>query len=544
MAKIRNVLLLYTDPYYLVEQVYPYGLDLLAARLRADGLAVRIEYAFLPDADPAANLAAAVADFPPDLVGLGIRNIDTCMACEIHGDVCGEGYRSFFFLPRIRTVVDAVRSVLPGIPMICGGGGFTVAPRQVLDFLGLDFGIAGEGEAALSAFVQRWPDRDRIERIPGLFMRREQGFVENPRTGFQFPRHHRPDRDSGFRHAWAAAGLPVRVKRGCNQACSFCVEPIIEGRHFLYRDIEDVVQELHAAAEMDPVTRIFFVDTEFNLPDAEYATALVQRILSEGLQRRFRFASQFLPRPLSDDFARLLAAAGFSVILTCTSFADAVLEAAGVCYREADIREALQRCAAHGIDTTVDLIFGLPAETWDTVSHTIRCMNELPPTALRRFEYTVGARIYPGTALAAMAETDANRNVYGDLSPQRLQPCFYCTPAAPLDLKRHVDARVASPVLLDNALCESARSRLAVGYLADRGRFEEAIDGYRRLDLPGKSIAFDYFFRLLADAGRIDAALSVAEDLRRTIGAAGDPAYRGQAGVLDHYLAVLRGMTG
>ena len=540
MSAIRQVLLIYTDPYYLVKQVYPYGLDILAARLRQEGVEVRIEYAFLPGADPAANLSAAVADFTPDLVGLGIRNIDTCMACEDYGDLSGDGYRSFFFPPRIRAVANAVREVLPGVPMICGGGGFTVAPGGMLAYLDVDFGVVGEGEEPLSAFVQAWPDRDRLAEIPGLVMRSEERLTGNPRREFAFPWLQHSVRDPGFRHALVSAGLPVRVKRGCNQACSFCVEPIIEGRKFVYRNIRDVTSELQAAAGMDQVNRVFFVDTEFNVPDLDYATALVEGLMAEGLHSRFRFASQFLPRPFTGDFAGLLARAGFSVILTCTSFADEVLEDSGVSYRAADIVQAVELCAEHSIDATVDLIFGLPGETWETVAHTIRRINDLPPTPLRRYEYTVGARVYPGTALARMVAGDGGRNVYGNLTPELLEPCFYCVPAPPLELKRHVDDRVPAPMRFDNKLSESSRARLAVGYLADRGRFEEACEAYRSLSLPDKSAAFDYFFRLLADAGCHGAARFAAENLRQAIGEANNPAYLSQAGVLDYYLAVLR----
>jgi len=371
MSEISQVLFIYTDPYYIVKQIYPYGLDLLAARLRQEGIAVTIAYAFLPSADPVANLSRVVADFTPDLVGLGIRNIDTCMACEDYGDVSGDGYRSFFFLPAIRSVADAVRAVLPRVPIICGGGGFTMAPRQMLAYLNVDFGVTGEGEEALSTFVITWPDRDRLGQIPGIVMRSGNRFSETPRSPFAFQHHPISERDPGFRHAFASAGLPVRVKRGCNQACTFCVEPIIEGRSFVYRDVADVIGELQAAAGMDPVDKVFFVDTEFNLPDLNYATALVDAIMAEDLHARFRFASQFLPRPFTDDFATRLAAAGFSVILTCTSFADPVLEASGASYRRADILKALDLCARHGIDVTVDLIFGLPGETWETVARSV-----------------------------------------------------------------------------------------------------------------------------------------------------------------------------
>jgi radical SAM superfamily enzyme YgiQ (UPF0313 family) len=538
MSTIRKVLLVYTDPYYLVKQVYPYGLDLLADRLRQDGVTVQVVYPFVPSADPAANLAEMAADFIPDLVGLGIRNIDTCMACETYGDWTGDGYRTFFFLPRVREVVDALRRLLPGVPMVCGGGAFTVAPGPILDYLNLDLGIVGEGEEALSALVHAWPDAARVAQIPGLVMRRGEGVAAAPRRPFAFVRPHTPARDPGFRHALAAAGLPVRVKRGCNQGCSFCVEPIIEGRTFIHRDIDDVVAELRAADDLETVDKVFFVDTEFNLPDLGYATALVTRLAAEGLHRRFRFASQFLPRPFTDEFARLLAQAGFSVILTGTSFSDAVLDAAGVSYRQADIANALDLCARYGIDATVDLIFGLPGETRESVDHSLRCMQQWPPTPLRRYEYTVGARIYPGTPLARQAAAH-DENVYGPLTPGLLAPCFYCAPGSPLALKEAVDARAPAPMRFDNEITESSRARLAVGYLADRDRIAESCEVFLSLDLPDKSAVFENLFRRLADAGRLDAARHVAVDLRDAIAASGHPAYQDQAGVVGHYLALL-----
>lgn len=539
MSEIRRVLLLYTDPYYLVKQVYPYGLDLLAARLRQEGLEVRIEYAFLPHANAQANLSATIGDFAPDLVGLGIRNIDTCMACEDFGDVSGQGYRSFFFLPSVRSVAQAARHLLPDVPIICGGGGFTVAPRHLLDYLDLDFGVAGEGENALSAFVNAWPNRDKLAEIPGLVIRNGNQLHEHPRETFSFPHLPAPTRDAGFRHAFASTGLPVRIKRGCNQSCSFCVEPIIEGRTFIYRDIDDVTGELQTAATMNQVNKIFFVDTEFNVPDLNFATRLVESLLVKGLPARYHFASQFLPRPFTDEFAALLATAGFSVILTCTSFADEVLEAAGVSYRETDIVQALNLCARHHIDTTVDLIFGLPGETWETVTHSIQAMSKLPETPYRRYEYTVGVRVYPGTALARMVAKDGGRNVYGRLSKELLEPCFYCTPTAPLALKHHIDGQVPAPMRFDNELSESRRARLAVGYLADHGRFEEAYKTYFSLPLPDKSAVFDYFFRLLVDTGSPDVALLVAADLKQAIVEANNPALQDQLGIIEFYLTIL-----
>ena len=84
-----NVLLLYTDKYYLVNQVYPLGLSLIANYLRRYGHKVEIEYPFLPDIDFKRNIREAIERIEPDFVGIGIRNLDTCMSCEEYGDFKG-----------------------------------------------------------------------------------------------------------------------------------------------------------------------------------------------------------------------------------------------------------------------------------------------------------------------------------------------------------------------------------------------------------------------------------------------------------------------
>jgi radical SAM superfamily enzyme YgiQ (UPF0313 family) len=540
MSTIRRVLLVYTDPYYLVKQVYPYGLDLLATRLRQDGVDTRIEYAFLPGKQALTNLSRIFAEYRPELIGLGIRNLDTCMACEDYGDLSGDGYRSFFFLPPIREVADAVRKLGPEVPMVCGGGGFTIEPQGILEYLDVDYGIVGEGEEALAAFVQQWPDHSRLQDIPGMVMSTAAGFKKTPRKPFTFPNLDAAQRDQGFHHAFASAGLPVRVKRGCNQSCVFCVEPIIEGSSFVYRDPVEVIGELQEHAALDQVNKIFFVDTEFNIPDLTYATQLLEYVLAAGLNSRYRFVSQFLPRPFTDAFAALLAKVGMSVIMTVTSFADPVLRASGTSYRQADIVNAIELCARHDIDITIDLIFGLPGETWETVVQTIKAMNDFPANGRRHYEYTVGARIYPGTGLAKMVQTPGQeQHLYGRVTPSLLEPCFFCTPAPPLELKGFIDARLPSPMRFDNELSDTLRARLAVAYLADRGHFDDAYRTYQSLALPDKSLAFDYFFRQSANHGRLETARLAAENLKHAISEANDPVYYGQIGVIDYYLDIL-----
>lgn len=509
----KKVLLLYTDRYYLVKQVYPFGLDLIAHHLRRSGHEASVEYPFLPEKNMEANLVSILERTEPDIVGIGIRNLDTCMSCEEYGDLEGKDYRTFFFLPHVKAVVDGIKKHAPGVPVIAGGGAFSVCPVDIMEYLDIDYGVVGEGEEPLKRFADAFPDRGKISEVPNLVFRSDKGHVVNPKRKYDFKDY--PllgERDRKFDHGFEMSGIPVQTKRGCNQGCSYCVEPLIEGQRYIFREVEEVVGELKQISRVhDNATAVFFVDTEFNLPDLTYCSQLIKRILEEGMHQRFRFSSQFLPRPFEADFAKLLAEAGFSIVLTCDSFSDEVLERNGASYRMADIIKALELCEAHGVSCTVAMIFGLPGETRASIDRSLEQMRRYAPGPLRRYEYTVGGRIYKGTALCRIAgQEGAGEHLYGRWSEGFLEPCYYCAPESPLRLKSYIDNALGYSVAYENLFDETRFQTLALSYLADQGRWADAIPRFMDAQLSVKSNVYQYFFQRLADTGRIDEAAEIS----------------------------------
>ncbi len=541
--KNANILLLYTDKYYLIKQIYPFGLDLIANTLRQYGHHVTIEYPFLPEPDLETNVAHILEQNRPEVIGLGIRNLDTCLSCEANGDYGGNDYRTFYFLPEIRKIVNLIKTDFPGCPIIAGGGGFTISPKAILNYLGVEYGVTGEGEEPFRQFVEAFPDTEKIRRISGLaYMDGE--FRVNPREAYRFTEGALANaRERKFRFAFETTGLPVQAKRGCNQKCSYCVEPIIERGDIVFREIDQVIDELKAISRFDDSIRnIFFVDTEFNLPDLTYCSQLIKRIIEEGLHERFAFASQFLPKPFDPDFAERLAEAGFSIILTCDSFADDVLKKNQVSYREKDIQNTLRICEQQGLPCTVSMIFGLPGETYETVDYSTEQMKHYGPDFLRRYEYTVGGRIYQGTRLCRTIEKGgAEKYLYGTRSEGYIAPYYFCAPESPLKLKQYIEKGLGYAIAYENRYDTITTRSLAVAYLADQGRWEEAVSRFRESGLPVRSKIYDYFFRKLTGAGRIDDAEVVSENLLSAIQEAreGDD-YREQAPLIQFYLSCLR----
>ena len=161
MEKAR-VLLLYTDRYYLIKQVYPYGIDLIGNYLRQSGHDVTVEYPFLPEPDLETNLLNILEKSMPDVIGFGIRNIDTCMSCETYGNYGDNDYKTFYFLPEIRKIADLIKKHAPGVPVIAGGGAFTISPAAILKYLRIEYGVVGEGEEPLRQFIEAFPDKEMM----------------------------------------------------------------------------------------------------------------------------------------------------------------------------------------------------------------------------------------------------------------------------------------------------------------------------------------------------------------------------------------------
>lgn len=303
-----------------------------------------------------------------------------------------------------------------------------------------------------------------------------------------------------------------------------------------------MIEELRFLSEKHPrAGTVFFVDTELNVPTLSYPFALIRTLLNAGFERRFQFSAQLLPRPFTRAFASVLADAGFSILLTCDSFSDPVLEANGMSYRKRNIVETLDLCTAYDLDCTVSMVFGLPGETFETIEESLEMMHRYGPGIKRRYEYTIGARIYSGTRLCQSVEKGKGAgSLYGKASEGYLEPFYFCTPAAPLEIQRVIEAGLGYPTAYENAYTEEGRKALSVSFLVDHGEWEKAVAAFTQATLEAQSRAYDYLFRNLADTGRVGDAKGISDHYLRSLAETGEPKrYRDQADVIRFYLSCL-----
>jgi len=399
--------------------VLPLGLGMVAAAARRAGHDV--ELLNVPaGAIPAESVTEAVTRFRPDVVGFSVRNVD---------DQNMQSPR--FLLPLVAEAVAACR-VQTDAPVVVGGAGYSIFPRQTLAYLGADLGVRGEGEAAFPEILRRLEAGDDVAGLPGVDVAgRAAGPPPAPTRNLDLLPF--PDETT-----WRSVDpgdpellLPVQSRRGCPLDCSYCSTASIEGRPIRFRSPAAVATHLARLCEAG-FFRFYFVDNVFNLPPG-YSLSLCREIAALRLPIRWRCI--LYPYALDGELADAMAEAGCTeASLGFESGSVAVLVAMNKRFRPGDVRTVSEALARRGIRRNGFLLLGGPGETRETIEESLAFADSL---RLESLKITAGIRVYPGTPLAAQAVADGLISPGDDL----LYPRFYLAPGVREELSRLLAGR-------------------------------------------------------------------------------------------------------
>jgi len=352
----------------LPDAVTPLGLLYVMASTPDRHEKILIDLCFEPD--PGAKLREALAAFGPDLVALGLRNIQT-------NDRSGPADNLAYHAELIRVA----RSV-SAAPIVLGGGGFSVLPAKLMERLRPDYGISGEGEEAFPRLVEALErggtglaEIGALHRLTGL------GAISNPgpATFVDLGTLPIPDRKRLDPRYHAGGGIDsIQTKRGCPLECSYCTYPVTEGRVGRLREPSAVVDEMFRAIEDQPTIRHFsVVDSVFTLPAAH-----AKEVCRELIARRWRIPWTCYANPLGFDreLADLAREAGCSGMeIGSDSGSDPVLARLKKGFTVAHIRRLHEICVAAGLPDCHTFLLGTQGERLEDVNRTLDFVVDLDP---------------------------------------------------------------------------------------------------------------------------------------------------------------------
>jgi radical SAM superfamily enzyme YgiQ (UPF0313 family) len=319
---------------------------------------------------PFDHLGARLDAFAPDLVAVGMRNIQNADYTDTQSTL--EHYRGV--MATIREHTDA--------PVVMGGGGFSIVPDELMKDYGLDYGIVGEGEVPFAQLVARLESGTRdVSGIPNLLVRggAPAPTVAGRRDFLNLKGNVRPERHWADPRYYTLSGTTsLQTKRGCAMHCEYCTYPQIEGHWIRQRMGEDVADEWDAVIAADPaIQHVFVVDSVFNLPPS-HAHDVCQALADHG--NRTPWTCYINPIRFDGELAEAMArAACEGVEIGSDSGTDAGLEILRKGFTIEHIRRASATCRQAGIKDCHTFVLGARGETLDDVERSLDFIEELKP---------------------------------------------------------------------------------------------------------------------------------------------------------------------
>jgi len=387
------------------DAVFPLGLAYLNAALRRAGHTSL----WLDSLADSRLLEETLQDYGPDFVGVSIRNVDDVLIRR----------RETFFDDAV-TLGERIRQKTRR-PIIVGGSGFSIFPKQLLELTGADFGICGEGEESFVSLIAALETGGDVSAIPGLVFRKNGDIVVNALSPGRFA-------EEVDQEDWPAAviapylrangTLNLQTQRGCAFRCGYCTYPLIEGKRHRRRPPELVAAELEQLQRLG-ARHVFVVDSVFN-STTRHVTEVCEAILRRNV--KVSLGCFLRPQGLTPELMRLMARAGLTHIeFGSDSFCDEVLEAYQKGFAFQDILHSSELARREKIEVCHFLICGGPGETAATLEKSLDNSQRLAGTVIMA---VVGMRVYPGTALFERAVAEGQVERGADL----LQPTYYIAP--------------------------------------------------------------------------------------------------------------------
>ena len=385
----------------MVVRPVPIGLAYLAASVDEERHTLKVLDLMFAD-DAVAEVADAVSEFEPDLIGMSIRNLDNQSSLN-----------PVWNLPAVRDIIERIRQLSDATTLI-GGPAFSIMPAECLDYVGADLGIAGDAAEAFATLVERLEAGADYRDIPGIVYRDDtnDGEIVVSEGRFTSSFHRAPRLDLLDMGAYNGSGFGVGVVTKLAQAYYPTPGADFSGGDWRIREPSEVVDEIRSLDNNFGINKVFFIDSGFNIP-AEHAKATCRAIIDAGL--RVRWNSYVRPSDDADaELMGLMKESGCSLAL----MAEGGRGGESLVDRLAGLERMAGLCREADLPFTMNMTFGEPGDSESSVEQKLDFLKRMDAafSVLR-----VGTRVLPNTGAAQTALREGLIESESEL----MRPTFY-----------------------------------------------------------------------------------------------------------------------
>jgi len=403
----------------------PIGLSYVATATEAAGHDVKtLDLCFSSNRD--LDVERSVRGFSPDAIGISVRNLDNANMLYPVSYVQG----AVEIVRKIRKISDA--------PIVLGGSGASLSPREALAELQGDYIVVADGERTFPRLLEALEQGTDSDETPGV------GFFKNGSF------HLTPPAFDGFTalnpnlgkwidmkpYQKVGTSYIVQTKRGCCHRCIYCTyNRSLEGQAMRLRPPAEVVDEIEEAVTNYGPHSFEFVDSVFNEPK-EHCMGIMEEILRRPWKTQFT-AMGVNPRNLDSEVLALMWRAGFrSFMMTPESASPTMIKNYRKGFVVDDLVHAAEALGKTRFTVLWYFLIGGPGETNETLMESVNftekylVRKQRPPYHMANFY--LGVRIYPNTKLWDIAVAEK----YITESSNPLEQLWYISES--LDLERAI----------------------------------------------------------------------------------------------------------
>ncbi len=237
-----------------------------------------------------------------DMILITLRNTDSVEVISYREQFKNNDYHqpidsqsdehlNYFPIEATKRLIQILRKLIE-IPIVIGGFGFSIMPEKLIKYLQPDYGVVGGPDAFFEHFEDVIEKKD-LNQIANLVYLQAETLQKGPLQFFppasrqEYTDEIIADRQafySRFSGGIEEAGVSIEVVRGCRKNCSFCAEPLIEGRRLQYRNLDVIEDEINFLRKYQ-LNRLFFICSEINTGGNEFVMKLADRIIRINKER-------------------------------------------------------------------------------------------------------------------------------------------------------------------------------------------------------------------------------------------------------------------
>jgi radical SAM superfamily enzyme YgiQ (UPF0313 family) len=376
LEKVRiklKVLLISPNTLTMPYPVYPLGIDYVASAIAGDHQVKIVDLNSLGEHD---SLGKTIELYLPDIIGISLRNIDNTDTINPEG-----------FMDDYRQCVRDIRDH-SDVPLVLGGSGFTLFPEEIMEALGADYGVLGEGER-LALLLNAIEKKEDTSRIPGIMIRGSKEKIPDPWDG-SLVGNRLPDSSHLEFYLKKGGMLNLQTKRGCPFKCIYCTYPHIEGGKL--RFIPPKEAALNALRLQEAGAKYLFVtDSVFNA-DYSHSIQVAREFIYAGIS--IPWGAFFAPTVPPEEYFPVLADAGLSHVEFGTeALSDRMLKSYGKSFRVKQILEAHNAAVHSGLHVAHYILLGGPGEDEESLNETLSNIEDLDKAAFFFFAVCASIRI-------------------------------------------------------------------------------------------------------------------------------------------------------